>query len=755
MIDDIYTELGGEKGRFRGTSYGLSRDNTLGKLLQTPNLWGVNPATWGHSLKDLPAAKNLLETIKGTIALAHETVDIATLRPLPDGFFLQAIRDGLQAAAKNNPALVVRLLIGHHGPDIFKPSELEEFVRTLAPPAGFTVYLAASRTAAISWNHSKLIIVDGHRVIGGGHNLWSDAYCKLAPVHDVSMLLAGGAAAVAQSFLNLIWRDVAEGSRGHDPSNLVYSRMLFGGMFYANALPVIAANPVPSDGTTPVLAVARLGRNLGGASEKEAAASQIARIKAVKLAKKSIKLSQQMLDNKIIDHDFINYWDDELIKELGAAVVRGVDVSIVITGDGAGGGYAGIGIRATAMHLRDSVAKASGKSGADLTTLCTKRLHVAPLRFFPKEPPYVAWEWVNADGSLAVPGNHAKLYIIDDELFYVGSDNAYPIPFGKWGLQEFGFIGSTPGTLWADLDSYWKSLWLYSSPLQHDWNSTISGPAIAIPSWAIVRFALYGTAKDGTVLEKACLVWNWDPWSSIGTPRVALAGPIAGVSWVTGRYGLYALDANGAIQERAWAGTAWSDWTTIDAPKAVKVKDLAAVSWIADQYGLYAIDTNGEVREKVFKPGGWKDWGSIGKPGNVTLAGPITAVCWSTGRYGIYALDVQGAVWQKWWATSWSGWDKIPGPKDAKLKSISSGAYEDRQYVIAGISEDGDLWMKRYEHGWYEWEKVGRPGATKLDGAVGVWANDTSLFIIVVRGTDELLSYYESGARGWHAVDLT
>jgi hypothetical protein len=77
--------------------------------------------------------------------------------------------------------------------------------------------------------------------------------------------------------------------------------MLFEGQIYPDALPIIAArSKFPVGVNTTILAVGRLGRNLGGATETEAAASQIARLQAVKLAQKSIKLSRQMLDDSIV-----------------------------------------------------------------------------------------------------------------------------------------------------------------------------------------------------------------------------------------------------------------------------------------------------------------------------------------------------------------------------------------------------------------------------------------------------------------------
>jgi len=49
-------------------------------------------------------------------------------------------------------------------------------------------------------------------------------------------------------------------------------------------------------------------------------------------------------------------------------------------------------------------------------------------------------------------GNHAKFWMVDDEIFYVGSNNTYPLiavkPIGRnpinIALQEFGMIVESP-----------------------------------------------------------------------------------------------------------------------------------------------------------------------------------------------------------------------------------------------------------------------------------------------------------------------
>ena len=54
--------------------------------------------------------------------------------------------------------------------------------------------------------------------------------------------------------------------------------------------------------------------------------------------------------------------------------------------------------------------------------------------------------------------NHAKLWMVDDSLFYIGSDNIYP-----HNLQEFGYVVESPEWSGRILQEYWNPLWQYAA----------------------------------------------------------------------------------------------------------------------------------------------------------------------------------------------------------------------------------------------------------------------------------------------------
>ena len=56
-----------------------------------------------------------------------------------------------------------------------------------------------------SWNHAKIIAVDGVFLHTGGHNLWDKHYLANNPVHDLSFELEGRVARDGHRFANLQW----------------------------------------------------------------------------------------------------------------------------------------------------------------------------------------------------------------------------------------------------------------------------------------------------------------------------------------------------------------------------------------------------------------------------------------------------------------------------------------------------------------------------------------------------------------------
>ncbi len=317
-----------------------------------------------------------------------------------------------------------------------------------------------------SWNHSKIIAVDGRTAIVGGHNLWTYDYLTTSyPVHDLSMRLRGPAAQDAHNFANRLWKLVCS-----SPETLASSRMARLGKDKSPKPGCQATlNPLSAvqTGHTPVLAVGNLGLwNIRAYFNDAAQASVYARSFLMDKAEKSIKLSQQEIATRVPPEDPEGkiVYPSYFMKSLGKALVRNVDVYIVLGGDADGKyfGYShGIPIKDVGKEIRAAVQKEpNAPKGEALVKLLCERLHLANMRFSEDE------KWMGPDNESWVR-NHAKMWMVDDQIFYIGADNVYPA-----ALQEFGYIVGGKAETGVVLDQYWNPLWKWSEATAVSGSST-------------------------------------------------------------------------------------------------------------------------------------------------------------------------------------------------------------------------------------------------------------------------------------------
>ncbi|MFE2178256.1 phospholipase, partial [Kitasatospora sp. NPDC059462] len=227
-----------------------------GWLLQTPGCWG------DASCADRPGTRALLAGITADVSAATRTVDLSTLAPFPDGGFQDALVAGLKAsvAAGHRPA--VRILAGaapvYHS-TVLPSRYRDELVSRLGSAAGSVSLTVASMTAsrtAFSWNHSKLLVVDGRTVMSGGINGWKGDYLDTAhPVSDVDLALAGPAATSAARYLDTLWEWTCARTG-------VFDNAWFASSDGSACRPSAERElnpPAPAAGTVPVIAVGGLG----------------------------------------------------------------------------------------------------------------------------------------------------------------------------------------------------------------------------------------------------------------------------------------------------------------------------------------------------------------------------------------------------------------------------------------------------------------------------------------------------------------
>ena len=173
-------------------------------------------------------------------------------------------------------------------------------------------------------------------------------------------------------------------------------------------------------------------------------------------------VSQQDIGFKIGRSDAI-FPESTLDRLIDFIEQRDGQVYIVLSNTGSTGNsgstyYNDVSLRAFARHLRDMVQKRVDardpkeryeiRKGPDpINALLCSHVHLAPLRFGPD----ATWP-----GGMTI-ANHAKLWMVDDRVFYIGSDNLYPV-----NLQEFGYIVDDRKAAAELLDAYWNPLWQWS-----------------------------------------------------------------------------------------------------------------------------------------------------------------------------------------------------------------------------------------------------------------------------------------------------
>ena len=443
-------------GHYRGVTYDLSTDNRLpdGWLLQTPDAWGKPASAAPFATAD----DRLLHAIYRVISGAQATVDIAVLAELPDGRFLDTLRDAVTALARTGRPITVRLLAGIYPTGAADPvALLNALVRDAraVPGEQLRVYVATMRSCAgeapchsFSWNHAKIIAVDGHVSLVGGHNMWGPDYLRRTPVHDLSMRLDGGAVASADRFLDVLWGFACAGRGQSQALAFHFDRPDIDGDCLATlALPPHA--PTPGH-----LTVATVGRLAAGVVTDFGDQSDIATDLMLGAARHTIRLSQQDLGFSLAGiADPV--WPEAVLRALADLIgKRHGDVFIVLSEPGAeapsGNSYStGVTLDQVARRLKAVLMERVPMSGAQADALLCRHLNLASLRFND-------WDDAWPDGTLIA--NHAKLWVIDDRAFYIGSQNLYPVD-----LQELGYIVEDRAATEHVLHAYWDTLWRYSS----------------------------------------------------------------------------------------------------------------------------------------------------------------------------------------------------------------------------------------------------------------------------------------------------
>jgi hypothetical protein len=144
------------------------------------------------------------------VAQTEEWCDVLNLGP-PDGLFMDAFTAAITRLHEKNRPIVVRMMFGNvlGIGNVNCRAVVAKLTEGISNPESTKLRLwVGAWRKGVSWNHAKILVVDGSLLVTGGHNLWDEHYLRRNPVLDLSMELEGPVAEEAHIYANEQWEFV-------------------------------------------------------------------------------------------------------------------------------------------------------------------------------------------------------------------------------------------------------------------------------------------------------------------------------------------------------------------------------------------------------------------------------------------------------------------------------------------------------------------------------------------------------------------
>jgi len=423
----------------------------------------------------------LPERICDIISHAEQYVDIVTLTP-PNGKFNLSIAKALKALHDKGKPITLRMLVGNvigwgrtNGHKVLEDLTQQQEYPIPKHDTKLSLYIGSYNIGATSWNHCKIIAVDGKRLLQGGHNLWDKDYLCTNPIRDISMEAEGAVAHDGHKVANRMWEFLknTESSTSHKRKLPDFVPILSESCCEIVSWPLDNNKPDPYDGEVPVVgpedvAMISCGR-LAAIHEEEDAQipstgynpSDSALLAMICAARKSLKFSIQDVGPVCKDLPGVGLWSPlgwptEFLAALGSAMCqRGVDVEIILSGPGCKGYGYGWTCTDVAVELVKVVRGLQGVSDEQVRVMLDLNLRMC----------YMRSSGGQCDWPGQACGNHAKFFIVDDKTYYMGSQNLY-----KCDLAEWGVIVDDKKETDRIMEAYWMPAWEASYKQNRDCN---------------------------------------------------------------------------------------------------------------------------------------------------------------------------------------------------------------------------------------------------------------------------------------------
>jgi len=455
--------------------WNVTSGRVIGELHQTPKMaWPGEPVhPDGHD--------DWFPEIMGEILGRTQIwADVLSLGP-PDGKFMDSFKAALQkiaeSAAERKKPVVIRMMFGNI---VGMPVNCNNIIAQLTEglpsdgSAKINLWVGAWRRG-VSWNHAKIISVDGKYLHTGGHNMWDAHYLEYDPVHDLSLELDGPVAQDGHLFANRqwdfiesrqesFWGSIGDRMPDHMPQvskvRVTISEWPKGEASehapdYRKKFVKRLAEPV--EDAVPIITMGRFG----ALTDKDRP-SDDAFLAMLNSAQTVIRLALQDLGPVCLPGTKIALpgcvWPDGYLSALAKAIwERGVDVEIALSNPGS----------IPAGLSPTEACYGNGWDCNDVSSEIIKRI----MRDFPDADDgalrqkvsdnlrvcFIREERGNAWEDEMTMGMHAKHFIVDDTATYIGSQNLYVCDLAEWGV----LIDNKEATMQM-MEEYWNPMWKYS-----------------------------------------------------------------------------------------------------------------------------------------------------------------------------------------------------------------------------------------------------------------------------------------------------
>eukprot|EP00934_Nitzschia_sp_Nitz4_P006283 Nitzschia sp. Nitz4//scaffold94_size78252//74771//76641//NITZ4_005478-RA/size78252-augustus-gene-0.68-mRNA-1//1//CDS//3329560410//6273//frame0 len=403
------------------------------------------------------------EAIGEILARTEDWCDVMSLAP-PDGLFLKAFQQALAKICARPSGLggriVIRMMFGNIvGAPVNCTTVIRALTKDLPPDAASKIKLwVGSWRKGVSWNHAKIIAVDGRYLWTGGHNFWDKHYLQVCPVNDLSLELEGGPAKDAHRYANAQWGYIVKKQSTawgrfvdkNIPDALDVPRRA---RVTVSEFPETDAAEFPPYWKEPKLMMRRgpaaaldpdyvsiitLGRY--GAILKKSRPSDDAFVAMIDAARTIIRMTLQDLGPMCLPGTKMalpgTTWPTAYLDAMARVIwLYGVDIEIILSNPGSVPGgcnpaEANYGYGWSCADVASEIIKRIQEQFPDAPDGELRQKVVDNLRIcFIKSPrggsSYKSGETI---------GLHSKHFIVDDVCCYIGSQNLYICDLAEWGI---------------------------------------------------------------------------------------------------------------------------------------------------------------------------------------------------------------------------------------------------------------------------------------------------------------------------------